>query len=157
MPVKKFLAYNKKISLPTPPSVATLILEELGQEDVDFRHLTRIITADAALTARILKVANSPMFSPAGNIDCIHTALTRLGTTQVTNIALSFLLVHAFNKRSMSSAFDFNFFWRHALTSAVAANLLYKELFSDDSNIFITGPATQHRYPYCRQPNSGIQ
>ncbi|MFO7831349.1 MAG: GGDEF domain-containing protein [Desulfuromonadaceae bacterium] len=139
MAVKTFLNKNDKLTLPTPPSVATLILEELGREDVDFDRLSRIITADSALTARILKVANSPLFSPAGNIDCIHVALTRLGTTQVTNIALSFILVHAFNKRRVDSAFDFNFFWRHALTSAVAANLLHKELFNENGNTFITG------------------
>lgn len=139
MAVEKFLNHKNKLKLPTPPSVATLILEELGREDIDFERLTRIITADSALTARILKVANSPLFSPAGNIDCIHVALTRLGTTQVTNIALSFILVHAFNKRSMDANFDFNYFWRHALTSAVAANLLHKELFGENSNTFISG------------------
>lgn len=139
MAIKAFLNHNDKLALPTPPSVATLILEELGREDIDFDRLTRIITADSALTARILKVANSPLFSPAGNIDCIHVALTRLGTAQVTNIALSFILVHAFNKRRVNSAFDFNFFWRHALTSAVAANLLHKELNTKNGNTFITG------------------
>jgi diguanylate cyclase (GGDEF)-like protein len=137
--IKGFLNHNDKLALPTPPAVATLILEELGREDIDFDRLSRIITADPALTARILKVANSPLFSPAGNIDCIHVALTRLGTSQVTNIALSFILVHAFNKRRVESAFDFNFFWRHALTSAVAANLLHKEIYGENGNTFITG------------------
>ncbi|MCA1797298.1 MAG: GGDEF domain-containing protein, partial [Geobacteraceae bacterium] len=137
--IKAFLNHNDKLTLPTPPSVATLILEELGREDIDFDRLSHIITADSALTARILKVANSPLFSPAGNIDCIHVALTRLGTIQVTSIALSFILVHTFNKRRVDSAFDFNFFWRHALTSAVAANLLHKELYNHNGNTFITG------------------
>ncbi|MFA6686012.1 MAG: GGDEF domain-containing protein [Desulfuromonas sp.] len=139
MALNKFLNHNDMLTLPTPPSVATLILEELGSEDIDFDRLTRIITADSALAARILKVANSPLFSPAGNIACIHVALTRLGTTQVTNIALSFILVHAFNKRRFHSSFDFNFFWRHALTSAVAANLINKELYGENCSTFITG------------------
>lgn len=139
MAVKDFFPHKDNITLPTPPSVATLILEELGREDIDFDRLSRIITADSALTARILKVANSPLFSPSGNIDSIHIALTRLGTTQVTNIALSFILVHAFNKHRVNSAFDFSFFWRHALTSAVAANLLYKEFYTENSNTFIAG------------------
>lgn len=127
------------MTLPTLPAVATLILEEIGREEMDFQRLTRIITADTALTTRILKIANSSLFSPVDNIDCIHTALTRLGTTLVTNIALSFVLVHTFNKRAIKSTLDFHYFWRHALTSAVAASLLHNELYSDDSNIFITG------------------
>lgn len=139
MPVKKFLQHNKNLTLPTLPAVATLILEELGREEVDFERLARIIGADAALATRILKVANSPLFRPVEDIDCIPTALTRLGATLVTNIALSFVLVHAFNKHALKSTFDFNHFWRHALTSAVAANLLYSELYSDDGNIFISG------------------
>ncbi|MDY0211840.1 MAG: GGDEF domain-containing protein [Desulfuromonadaceae bacterium] len=139
MPVKKLLQHNENLTLPTLPAVATLILEELGREEIDFQRLSRIITADAALTARILKIANSSLFSPVGSIDCIQMALTRLGTTLITNIALSFVLVHAFNKRTFKSAFDFNYFWRHALTSAVAANLLHSELYNDDSNIFISG------------------
>ncbi|MDD2558201.1 MAG: diguanylate cyclase [Desulfuromonas sp.] len=139
MPVKKFIQHSENLTLPTLPAVATLILEELGAEEIDFQTLAQIITADAALTARILKIANSSLFSPVDNIDSIHTALTRLGTTLVTNIALSFVLEHAFNKRSLKSTFDFNYFWRHALTSAVAASLLHSELYHDDSNIFISG------------------
>ena len=47
--------------LPPFPEAATRALEELGRDNVDFTRLEQVIGRDPVLTARILRIANSPL------------------------------------------------------------------------------------------------
>jgi len=133
------LQRNDSVRLPTPPAIALRILEVVSADEVDFNQLSRIITADPALTARVLRVANSPLFSPKANVDSIATALTRLGSLQVTNIALSFLLVQSLRAHSCHNGFDFTYFWKRSITAAVAADLIGRQCLGRNDNLFIAG------------------
>src|ERR671924_2002332 len=51
--------------------------------------IARIITEDQGLTARILKLANSPMFGYFAKVDSITKAVTIIGTQQLRDLALA--------------------------------------------------------------------
>ncbi|MBN2645439.1 MAG: GGDEF domain-containing protein [Desulfuromonadaceae bacterium] len=133
------LKLGHKIQLPTLPTIAVRILEEVNKDEPSFTRFTKIISADTALSSKILRIANSMLFSPVKRIDTIEMALTRLGVTQVTNIALSFLLVQTFQQKVPGDHFDFKYFWRRSVTSAVAADLLTKTFCHNTPNVFIAG------------------
>jgi HD-like signal output (HDOD) protein len=53
---------NDKIKLPSPPAIALKILDAVRKDDDSFDELAKIIKTDPALTARILKLANSSFY-----------------------------------------------------------------------------------------------
>lgn len=134
--IKQLLANNSSIKLPTPPAIALRILEEVHKEEPSFSRLTELINTDPALTARVLRIANSPVFSPICRIDNLDKALTRMGTTLLTNIALSFVLVSNF-KHHPESDFNFEYFWKRSVTAAVGANIIAREICQTNDYIFI--------------------
>nr|WP_320115279.1 GGDEF domain-containing protein [uncultured Desulfuromonas sp.] len=135
--IEQLLSHDQCSRLPTPPAIAMRILDEVHKEEPSFRRLAALITADPALTTRVLRIANSPMYAPVARIDNLESALTRLGITTVTNIALSFILVGHFSGKE-SGGFNFTYFWKRAVTSAVSANLIAQKICQKNDNIFIT-------------------
>ena len=60
------------IKLPSPPATAMRILEVVKKEETSFNELAIIITADPALTSRILRVANSSFYALPNKVDSIQ-------------------------------------------------------------------------------------
>jgi diguanylate cyclase (GGDEF)-like protein len=126
-----------KIRLPSPPAIAIKILDMVRRDDFSFRDLAQIIESDPALVAKILKVANSPYYNFTRRVDNIDMALSVLGTHAVKNIALSFVICSDM-KASDESGFDFDLFWRRAITTAVAAELTAALVGQKSRDIFVT-------------------
>jgi HD-like signal output (HDOD) protein len=129
---------QKDFKLPSPPAIAIQILDAVKDEHATSRSLSRIISKDPALTARILKFANSPIYAASSKIDSIDRAITVLGTETLKNIALSFAIANT-SESIKSNGFDLNLFWRRSLTSAVGTNLLAEMMRMDKGNTFING------------------
>jgi HD-like signal output (HDOD) protein len=111
------------IHLPSPPAIAVRILEAVKREETSSDELARIITADPALTSRILKVANSSFYALSSKVDSIQRALTVIGYDALKNIALSFVIVGEMRGQS-EDCFDFDFFWKRSVTTAVSGELI---------------------------------
>jgi len=111
-------------SLPSLPSVAIEVLSLTEQPDCTIEQLASVVQNDPALTARILKVINSPLFGVAKHITSIKQASTLLGMRKLRIMALSFSIVHSIAPREDRGTFDYERYWRVALTAAVAARLL---------------------------------
>jgi HD-like signal output (HDOD) protein len=104
-------------NLPTLPEIVLRIQRLVMSEEGDATLLSRIIKQDPALTAKILKVANSSYYcSTSGKITSISNAITRVGFNEVGHIALAVNFVRQFSHRS--NVLDYKTFWKHSLTSA---------------------------------------
>ncbi len=111
-----------KQDLPPLPEVVAKINEKLKDPDSSIKTITRLIAADPALTAHIIKVSNSAYYS-AGRVTIkdLTMAIGRLGLTEIKNIVISFSLMNAFKD---SILFDQMNFWRHSLAVGFCANAL---------------------------------
>jgi diguanylate cyclase (GGDEF)-like protein len=87
--------------------------------------------------AKVLKVANSPYYNFTRKVDNIDMALSVLGTHAVKNIALSFVICSDM-KAGGENGFDFDLFWRRAITAAVAADLTAALVGMSSQDIFVT-------------------
>lgn len=125
-----------KVRLPSPPLIAIKILETVRKDTFTFHDLAYLIESDPALTARILKAANSSFYNPTSRVTSIEKALALLGTQAVTNIALSFVIVSQFQPEA-SGTFDSTIFWRRALTAAVAAEMTSALVGKPNHDIFV--------------------
>ena len=123
--------------LPTLPEVAVRILEVVKQDTYSFSDLGKIISSDPALTAKILKMANSSFYGLPQKVNTIEKAVSILGVMALKNIALSFVICKEFRKNG-NSGFDFGYYWKRAVTTAIAADLICKTLSHDDDELFVT-------------------
>ena len=100
-------------NLPTLPTIATQLLELLGRMEVSMHEISRLMELDPAITAQILKVANSAYYGLRISVDTVQRALVVLGVNEITNIILSLSLFKSFPS-STAAEFDQSVFWAHS-------------------------------------------
>ena len=89
-----------QLVLPTLPEVALKVREAAADPEVDIAGLTKVIQDDTALSARIIKVANSPLLRASRVIDDLKTAISRLGINYTGNLATSLAMQQMFQATS---------------------------------------------------------
>jgi diguanylate cyclase (GGDEF)-like protein len=128
---------NDQINLPSPPVIAAQILNTIQDEESSLDDLEQVISADPALTSKLLRIANSAFYSLPYEVSNVNRALSILGTNVIKNIALSFVIASDLRGEE-ESLFNFDYFWRRSVTAAVAAELVIDLLQEKDENIFVT-------------------
>jgi len=111
----------KCTDLPSMPAVAIQILDLCQRDDPDLAQIARLISSDAALAAKILRLTNSPMFGLKCEVRTVSHAICLLGLTAVRPLALSFSLVKGLQDKDRRGL---TWFWKRSLMSAVAAREL---------------------------------
>lgn len=91
---------NDQLVLPTLPEVALQVREAAADENIDVNKLAKVITNDAALTARIIKVANSPLLRASREIEDLNMAVSRLGIDYTANLATGLAMQQMFQATS---------------------------------------------------------
>lgn len=128
---------DSKVNLPSPPAIAVQILSTVQKQDFSLDDLEKIISADPALTSKMLRLANSSFYALPNKVSNISRALAVLGSNVIKNIALSFVIA-ADLRNEEESYFNFDYFWRRSVTTAVAAELVFEALGEKDEDIFVT-------------------
>lgn len=113
-------------SLPTLPAVAQRILELLQDSDVDLSQVASVLSCDSSLTARVLRMINSPLYGLARPVISLREAVLYLGMNAVRSVALSFSFIATFPPGSENPALED--LWRTSLMQALAARRLAAEL-----------------------------
>ncbi len=109
--------------LPSLPAVAVRVLDLIRQEEVSVTEIAKTIAQDPVLSAKILKVVNSPLFGMPNNISSLPQAMVVLGLRTLKVMVLSFSMVGELAKLRDES-FDHELFWRRSVTTAVSSSLL---------------------------------
>ncbi len=82
-----------------------------------------VILTDVALTARLLRVANSPGLGLATKVNTVSRAVTVLGMAAVRDLAIGIAAVHSF-ARIPSSLMTMESFWTQSMLCGIAAREL---------------------------------
>ncbi len=88
----KTLLEKNEFQLPVLPNIIMRLSSAIEDENTTFQEIARIIMTDQVLISRILKVANSPVYSTGGQIDSIHMAIARMGMRNILNISTAIKL-----------------------------------------------------------------
>ncbi|MDP1652492.1 MAG: diguanylate cyclase [Rhodocyclaceae bacterium] len=108
--------------LPSPKGVALAIMEICRREDATLDAVARVVQTDPALSARLLRLANSAAHAGRA-VASINEAVMRLGMATVRQLAMGFSLVDQYPK-GPCQGFDYAGFWSHSLLMAVASQEL---------------------------------
>lgn len=81
-----------KLVLPSLPGVVTRVRTAVNDPMTSSLDVARLVQLDPALTARLVQVANSPLYSHIGKASNLSSAVTRLGLQVTRNLVTSFAL-----------------------------------------------------------------
>lgn len=115
---------NNRIHLPTLPEVALKVRDAVDKENVDGREIARIVGQDAALSARLLQVANSPVYRGRVEVDSVLMAVTRLGQRTVKNLVISLAMKQMYQATSDVLDTYFRRVWEDSLQVAAISRVL---------------------------------
>ena len=98
---KVLLAITRSIQsdqmvLPTLPEVALQVRDAAEDENADIPMLCGVLQNDTALSARIIKVTNSPLMRTNQTITDLRTAVSRLGIRYTANLAMGLAMEQMF-------------------------------------------------------------
>jgi len=111
----------KCADLPSMPAVAIQILDLCQRDEPDMDAIAKLIGSDPALSAKILRLTNSPMYGLKSEVRTVSHAICLLGLSAVRPLALSFSLVKGLQTRDKKAL---TWFWKRSLLAAVAAREL---------------------------------
>jgi len=140
------------INLPALPSIAMEVVEMVDNPRTSASQLGKIISSDQALTAKVLKIANSPFYGFPKKISTIDFAIIVLGFDALKEIVISISLVSSLQKKS-DAYFDSKTFWDHAIATGVIARKIARDLsYRISGEVFVggllhdMGVSVMHRY-----------
>ncbi|HRP01818.1 MAG TPA: HDOD domain-containing protein [Candidatus Kapabacteria bacterium] len=113
--------------LPTVPIVISEVLSAIDDPKMSTLKLSQIIEKDQGLTARVLRVANSPFYGFSKRISTIDLAIVVMGYNALKEIVLS-LVIKRFFSRISSNIFDIRTFWHYGLFCGSTSRLLARKL-----------------------------
>lgn len=140
------------IQLPALPAIATEVVDMVDNPRTSASQLGKVISTDQALTAKVLKIANSPFYGFPKKISTIDFAIIVLGFDALKEIVISISLVSALQKKT-DSFFDVKKFWDHSIMTGVIARRLARDLgYRITGEVFVgallhdMGISVLHRY-----------
>jgi len=115
---------HDRLVLPTLPEVALRVRDVVDDEESTVGDVTRVIATDAALSARIIQVANSPLMRASRAIEELDSAVGRLGMTLVRDLATSVVMQQMFQATSDVTDRKLREVWEHSTAVAAIAHVL---------------------------------
>jgi HD-like signal output (HDOD) protein len=107
-------------SLPSLPEILIKLNEVVNNPFSSFDDFAEIIEKDTSLTARVLKIVNSPFYGFPKKIDSVFKACSLLGSQQIMNIVISTKIIDTFGGIERDFV-DMKSFWKHSiLTGSIA-------------------------------------
>lgn len=120
--------YKKVVShearLPSLPDVAQKVRHAIASDGVGIKEMARIIQADPALAARIIRSANSPLYRSTRPFNNVADAVKRMGTQMTRNLVYSHSLATLFSFRQPVLRAVANEVWQDSVQTAAIASVL---------------------------------
>jgi diguanylate cyclase (GGDEF)-like protein len=125
--------------LPTPKGVALEVINLTQREDASNHDIVRMISADPALSARVIKAANVLLTNPSRPIATIADAVTVLGVRALRQLVLGIALIVDY-RHGPCKQFNYPHFWAHSLLTGIAAkHLAARARLAVAEEIFVLG------------------
>jgi diguanylate cyclase (GGDEF)-like protein len=107
-------------TLPSVPVVVLEVLDLCRDDDTSIGQVAKALSRDPALSAKVLKVANSPWYGVRAEVTTLERAVSILGINATLSLALSFSLVRGLRKE-MTAGFDHQAYWKRSIITAAAS------------------------------------
>lgn len=115
---------NDSLVLPSLPDVALKIREAAEDEDITTQEIADILGQDGALSVRLLKVVNSPLYPSRVAIDDLHMAVNRLGILLVRDLVTNLAMKQMYQPTSVMMEKQFRSAWSTSVNVAAICQMM---------------------------------
>ena len=129
-------------NFPSPPGVAGHIIQLAQDPAIELDSVAKAVSMDSALTAKILRTANSPLYAQRRKSENLRQALVLLGLNATLTLALSFSLVKVL-RSGKGAGLDLPYYWRRTMLAGTAARALADALHQPLAEEFFLGGLLQ--------------
>ena len=129
---------NRAGRLVPAPHILPELMPLLRQPDVDNRKIVDLISYDTSLTASVLRVCNGAIYTRGTPIDNLLSAVTRLGSREIYQIVV-LTVATTLAADQPSYGVEASDLWQHSVATAVAAQLIAREVREDENVVFTAG------------------
>lgn len=129
-------SFFESVKLPAMPEVAHALIKVLNDDSAGVPEVTKVIAQDPALSAKMLRLANSAEFSLPRGVSTVRDAVSMVGLYKVSTMALGACLNDAF---PTVPGLDRQEFWRNNTACAGYAQWLAGGLDMDAQVAWLTG------------------
>lgn len=116
-------------SLPALPTVLREAMELMGGPNASMQKVATIISRDQVLSAKVLKMVNSPVYGFPGRISSIQNALVLLGFNVIRGLIISTVVFDAMSK-------SMNGLWLHSMACSTLCREIARSLKIKDIEEF---------------------
>jgi len=122
------------LDLPTLPDIALKILEVVDDEESDVADIAKLLRLDPALSARLLRIANSALYRGSVPIEHLVSGIARLGSKAVRNLVSSLVVLQLFRARSPMLKLRMKKLSSHSIEVAATAYVLARRFTRLDAD-----------------------
>jgi len=115
-----------QIKLPTLPEVALKIREAVEKDNQSAIDIANLLSQDTSLSARLLQLANSPLYRARAEIDNLQMAVTRLGIRIVKDLVVMLAIKQTFKTKDKGIEAQFKDIWQTSVDVAAVCRVLAK-------------------------------
>lgn len=133
---------NDRLPLPTLPEVAIKVRETVDDDDASITDVAQIIETDAALSARIIQVANSALYRGLSSADNVQVAVLRMGLLTVRNLATSLVMKQLFQATHPVVDHYLRVAWKQS-TDVAASSAMIAKSYTDWNPIVPCSPVSR--------------
>jgi HD-like signal output (HDOD) protein len=125
--IRKYAA-SETVNLPVFPGVALELQRLLADDNTSIDQVSALISKDQALATKVLRLANSALFSGPTQVKTIRDALMRLGLNHIFNLVLCTSQQNLYKSPVPILNKNLQISWKHALCTAIGSKWLVQEL-----------------------------
>ncbi|EGW55573.1 HDOD domain-containing protein [Candidatus Endoriftia persephone] len=133
-----------RIALPTLPDVALEALVVINDIESSVNDLVKIISRDTALTARLIRYANSPLYRGVNPVSSIKQAITRIGFQKVKSAVYAVSMHEVFHSPNKAIELRMERLWMHSVKIGSTAATLAKTYTDLDPNTALVAGLVQN-------------
>lgn len=131
---------SEKLQLPTIPDVAFKIRRAINDHKANNTKIARVVQIDPSITARLIRIANSPLYRGRRKIESCPEALTRMGLKAAQDIITSFAMKAVFQAKSPVIRKKMIDLWSHSsYVAAISAVFAHKTPGFDPDKAMLAG------------------
>jgi len=125
-------------SLLTLPDICMQVKRLVADPASSIDDIAELISKDPALTARLLKIVNSPLYYFPRKISSVSEAITLIGASQLYNLALATTAATIIQTVG-GSYIEMKTLWKKAVYSAIFAKSISPNKSQDSESLFVAG------------------